>query len=567
MIHFFKSYLHEYKNYKLQIVLALIAMVIVAGSSASIAYMIKPLLDEIFVQKNSQLLYILPAIVILAFFAKGAGSYIQSYFMSYIGQDIVRKTRDRLLDHILHLDLTFFHSHHSGELLSRMTNDVARIQGAVSTSIATITRETMTAIALISIVIYQSPTLAFFTLIVLPASYYPVMILSKKLKKISHKAQEKNSDLTSKLNEIFANIEVIKASNAQHIESKKFSDFNQGFFDINMKSVKTSEMVVPVMELFASISAAAVILIGGAQVISGEMSVGSFFSFMTALFMAVDPIRRVSVTYSQFQDAIAANERIHCIFDLLADVKSGDKNISNISNINLNNVSLRFGDTNALNKVNIQLQKGLITAFAGSSGGGKSSVANLILRFFDASEGEVLFNNENIKNFSLKSIRDKISIVTQRVYIFNDTIAQNVCYGSEFDEDKIKKALQKANILNFVLSLPQGLQTVLNESGTNLSGGQKQRIAIARALYKNPDVLIFDEATSALDNESEETITKTIKEISKEAVTIIIAHRYKSLEIADEIYLFKNGQIECNGSKEVLAKHCEYFKKLYENKG
>ncbi len=567
MINFLKSYLHEYKNYKPQIALALVAMIMVAGASASIAYMIKPLLDEIFVQKNSELLYILPAIVILAFFAKGAGSYIQSYFMSYIGQDIVRKTRDRLLDHILHLDLTFFHSHHSGELLSRMTNDVARIQGAVSTSIATITRETMTAIALISIVIYQSPTLAFFTLIVLPASYYPVMILSKKLKKISHKAQEKNSDLTSKLNEIFANIEVIKASNGQNIESKKFSDFNQSFFDINMKSVKTSEMVVPVMELFASISAAAVILIGGAQVISGEMSVGSFFSFMTALFMAVDPIRRVSVTYSQFQDAIAANERIHSIFDLLADVKSGDKTISNISNINLNNVALKFNDTNALCGVNINLQKGVITAFAGSSGGGKSSVANLILRFFDATDGEVLLNNENIKNFSLKSIRDKISIVTQRVYIFNDTIAQNVSYGSDFDEEKIKLALQKANILDFVLSLPQGLQTVLNESGTNLSGGQKQRIAIARALYKNPDVLIFDEATSALDNESEEAITKTIKEISKEAVTIIIAHRYKSLEIADEIYLFKNGQIECNGTKEELAKNCEYFKKLYGNKG
>lgn len=567
MIEFIKSYAKEYKNYKSQIALALIAMLIVAGSSASIAYMIKPLLDEIFVQKNSQLLYILPAIVILAFFAKGAGSYIQSYFMSYIGQDIVRKTRDRLLDHILHLDLTFFHSHHSGELLSRMTNDVARIQGAVSTSIATITRETMTAIALISIVIYQSPTLAFFTLIVIPASYYPVMILSKKLKKISHKAQEKNSDLTSKLNEIFANIEVIKASNAQNVESKKFSDFNKSFFDINMKSVKTSEMVVPVMELFASISAAAVILIGGAQVISGEMSVGSFFSFMTALFMAVDPIRRVSVTYSQFQDAIAANERINSIFNLLADVKSGDKNISNISNINLSNVSLRFGDTKALNKVNIELQKGVITAFAGSSGGGKSSVANLILRFFDPSEGEVVFNNENIKNFSLKSIRDKISIVTQRVYIFNDTIAQNVSYGSDFDEEKIKKALQKANILEFVLSLPEGLNTVLNESGTNLSGGQKQRIAIARALYKNPDVLIFDEATSALDNESEEAITKTIKEISKEAVTIIIAHRYKSLEIADQIYLFKNGHIECNGTKEALAENCEYFKKLYENKG
>ena len=565
MIDFIKSYAHEYKNYTSKIVIALIAMIIVAGSSAMIAYMIKPLLDEIFVQKNSQLLYILPALVILAFILKGGGSFLQSYMMGFVGQDIVRKTRDRILEKMLELDISFFYKYHSGELLSRVSNDVSRIQNAVSSSIATITRESLTAVALISVVIYQSPTLAFFTLIVIPASYYPVMILSKKLKKISHKAQEKNSDLTTILNEIFSNIEAIKSFGSEKIEVQKFSNFNKSFFELNIKSLKTGETVVPVMELFAAISAAAVILIGGQQVINGTMSVGSFFSFMTALFMAVDPIRRISVTYSQFQDAIAANERIKFILNQTSQIVPGDKKLNNINSIKIQNALLMFDDITALNNVCFEAQKGQIIALAGQSGGGKSSLVNLILRFYDTNSGEVFINNLNIKDYCLSSLRSKIAVVSQRIYIFNNTVAANVSYGHEdFEEGKVIEALKKANIYDYISSLPQGIYTVLNESGTNLSGGQKQRIAIARALYKQPDVLIFDEATSALDDESEVAISNTIRNISKEIITIIIAHRPKSLEIADFIYLFDSGKIICEGTREYVTNNCTKFAGYYK---
>ncbi len=563
MIDFIKEYSPEYRFYIRKLVLSLIAMILVAVSTAAIAYMMKPLLDEILIEKNTSILYVLPVLIIIAYVIKGSGSYLQSYYMSYVGMDIVRKTRDRLLSHLLKLEISFFHQHHSGELLSRVANDINRIQSAVSTSIATLVRETLTAIALISVVIYHSPTLAIFTLIVIPASYYPVKIISKKLKKISHISQKKNSDLTTNLNEIFSNIEIIKAYNTESHEAQQFTRTNQTFFGANLKSAKTSGLVIPVMELFASFSAAAVIWVGGSQVIGGEMSAGSFFSFLTAMFMAVDPIRRISTTYASFQDAIAANERIKYILAFTPEADHGENTASDIDKIEFDRVGLNYDDKTALKDISLDVSKGEVIALIGSSGGGKSSVINLILRFFHRNQGELLINGESINHYSIKSLRNQISIVTQRIYIFNDTIAANVAYGDTIDEEKVVDALKAANIYDHVQTLPEGIHTRLSESGTNLSGGQRQRIAIARALYKNPSVLILDEATSSLDHQSESAITDTIRHISREIITIIIAHRLKSTEVADRIYLFNQGEIVCSGTMQELQTQCEHFKTLY----
>lgn len=563
MIKFLKHYLPYIKEYKFQLFLSAIGILSVAITTAIIAYMMKPLLDEVFVEKNVEMLYSLPVAIVVIFAIKGLGTFLQAYYMSYIGQDIVRGVRDRMLNHILHLDMVFFHKYHSGELLSRVTNDINRIQGAVSGHLASFVRETFTAIALMGVVIYQSPTLALFIFIVIPSAYYPVKYISKKLKKISHTSQEKNSFLISNLSEIFSNVEIIKAYSTEDLESGKFAKSNRDFFNINMKSVKMSELAIPVMELFASISAAVVIIVGGMQVIDGEMSVGSFFSFLTAMFMAIEPMRRVSMTYSQFQDALAAHDRINDIMGLRAEVKKGDRDLDHITSIKFNDCKLSYGDTKALRDINFSVQRGEKVALVGNSGGGKSSIINLILRFFDVTEGELLLNGENIKNFTLKSLREQTAIVTQRVYIFNDTVAANVAYGHEMEEEKVISALKKANLYSHIQALPEGIHTVLNESGTNLSGGQRQRIAIARALYKEPNVLILDEATSALDNKSEEEITKTIDAISKDIITIIIAHRLKSIKIVDKIYLFKEGEIVCEGSQEKLLEDCDYFKELY----
>ena len=563
MFELIRAYLPEYRRYRGKLLLSLLAMLMVAGASAAIAWMIKPLLDEVFVNKNTRMLYVLPVLIVIIYLIKGVGGFFQEYTMNYVGQDIVREVRNRLLGHLLSLDLAFFHRYHSGELISRITGDIVRIQNAVSGGMATMVRELLTAVALISVVIYQSPALSFITLVVIPAAYYPVSLISRRLKRIAHDAQESNALLTTGLSEMFSNVEAIKAYHTESFEVARFAKINKTSFDINMKSVRIGELVVPVMELFSSFSAALVIGIGGKQVIDGSLTVGAFFSFMTALFMAVDPIRRLSQTYASFQDAVAAHERIQSMMALQPEVKSGSETLGDVTEVTFENAGLAYGDKVALQGVSLTAKKGEVIALVGGSGGGKSSIANLLLRFFDATSGTVRLNGRDIRDFSLTSIRGRVAIVTQRVHIFNDSIAANVAYGSEIDEARVETALRKANLWEHVASMPQGIHSVLNEAGTNLSGGQRQRIAIARALYREPQVLILDEATSALDNQSEAAILETIHALAHEIVTVVIAHRLKSVEMADCIYLIQDGHVVCHGSKAELMRDCVHFQELY----
>jgi len=318
------------------------------------------------------------------------------------------------------------------------------------------------------------------------------------------------------------------------------------------------------MEIVGAFAAALVIYMGGQEVIAGNMSVGTFFSFMTALFMLYTPIKRLSGVYNHFQIALAANERINDIFNTKNEIIEGTYDINEvISDITFNNLSLKYDDKVALKNINLTAKIGEKIALVGDSGGGKSSLVNLILRFYDPYMGDVRFNNKDIKQFSFKSLRDSISIVTQRVYIFNDTVANNIAFGHEYNEQKIKDVLKQAHALEFVDNLEHGIDTKLDEFGTNLSGGQRQRIAIARALYKDPKVLIFDEATSALDNESESIITKVLDEVSKNKITFVIAHRLSTIKNSDKIVVFKNGEIICQDTEENLLINCDEYKRLY----
>lgn len=563
MLELIRAYLPEYRNYWIQLVIAFGGMLMVAAANAIIAWMAKPLLDEIFVEKNIALLYTLPVYIIFAYLAKGGGAFIQEYAMGFIGQDIVRKVRDRLLKHILFLDLAFFYQRHSGELLSRITSDISRIQGAVSTNLAIIFRESLTALTLIAVVIYQSPTLAFMTLVVIPAAFYPINLIARRLKNISHSAQEQNALLTTNLSEILNNIEAIKAYHTENFEAQRFSQVNRSCFEINLQSIKIGSLVIPVLELFAAFSAAALIILGGKQVIMGNLSIGGFFSFMTALLMAVDPIRRFSQTYAQFQDAVAAHARIQGLLAFQPEIISGEIHLDDIQQIDFSQTSLSYGDKFVLQGINLSCRKGEIIALVGKSGAGKSSIASLILRFFDVNTGQVFINHQDIRQYSLSSLRSRIALVTQRVHIFHDTIAANVAYGNKIYPEQVMAALHQANISEYVQTLPKGINTILAEAGANLSGGQRQRIAIARALYRQPSVLILDEATSALDQSSEAAIIETIQNIAPDILTIIIAHRLRSVEIADCIYFLDSGQVICHGSKAELMRSCVSFRELY----
>ncbi len=566
MKEFFKQYSPYYKNYKLQFLFALIGIILVSLSTAGVAYAIQPLLDDIFINKDQEMLYVMPFFVIAIYTAQGFGKYIQAYYISFIGQDITRIVRDKLFAHVLTLDMDFFQKKHGGELVSRIINDINRIQQAVSNYVAEFLREVLTIFALIGLVIYHSPELAFYGLVVLPLAFYPLSLLAKRMKKLSFKSQESNSDITSSLSESFNNIEIIKANSTEKIESNKFSIHNMIFFKYNMKAVKTNELTSPLMEIIGSFAFAAVIIVGGTRVISGELTTGVFTSFVAALFMLYTPIKRLSSLYNKMQDALAANERINDIFAQSPTIKSGEIICSkDIEIINFENVELKYEDFVALKNINLEARKGETVALVGDSGGGKSSFINLIVRFYDTSKGIISINNTSIKELDIKSLRENISIVTQRVYIFNDTIAANVAYGYEMDEIRVIEVLRQAHAYDFVMSMKKGINTVLDEFGTNLSGGQRQRIAIARALYKNPKILILDEATSALDNKSESIISELIHEVSKDRITFIIAHRLSTIKNANKIAVFKDGQIVSMGSeKELLSSSLEY-KRLYNS--
>ena len=552
-----------FKDYIPHFIFAIIGMGLASGGTAVSAYLVEPVLNKIFVEKNEKLLYILPCAIIAIYVIKNIGTFMQAYFTAYIGQDTIRRFREKMVANLLNLDMDFFNEFRTGELISRTTNDIDRIRSIVSSIIPELTRESVTIIGLLCVVVYQSPKLAFFALVVMPVAIYPISRLAKRMKKISKQSQEKTSDITSALSEIFTNIEIIKANNAQKYEHSRFVDENNKFFKLNLKSVKIEQLVSPLMETIGSIGVAAVIIIGGKDVIDGHINMGAFFSFLTALFMLYTPLKRIVNIYNKMQDAIAASERTFFLMDKVSQIKDGQNELNEeINLIKFNDVRLSYGDKEVLKGINLEANKSEFIALVGSSGGGKSSLMNLLMRFYDVNGGEILINGTNLKDIKIYSLRQNIGLVTQRVYIFNDTVAKNVAYGREFNEDAVINALKLANAYEFVSKLDDGINTILNEFGTNLSGGQRQRIAIARALYQNPQILIFDEATSALDNESEKEITKAINNLRSKKIIFVIAHRLSTVENADKIAVLSDGKIIDSGSDEELSKRNEIYARL-----
>jgi subfamily B ATP-binding cassette protein MsbA len=551
-------------GYKRQFIFAIIGMFAVAIGTAGTAQIIKPVLDDVFVAKDATMLGIIPFLLIAVFTLKGVGQYIQTYYMSYIGLDVVRKLRNNLVSHLTYQDMQFFQTMHTGEILSRVTNDITRIQNVVTTMIPNFLRESLTIVALTGYVIYESPKLAFYFLIIMPLALYPLSLLAKKMKKYSKLSQESTSDMTSRLGEIFSNIEVIKANSTQKLEGKKFEKENQNVFKYLLKQVKVNALTSPIMEILGSVAIGVVIYIGGTEVIEGRMTIGAFFAFATALFMLYTPIKKISKLYNQAQDAIVANERMFELLNKEPMIKSGEIELKEqIKHLSILHTSLHYGDKMALNNVSAGVDRGESIALVGDSGAGKSSLVNLLVRFYDPSEGEIMINEKyNIKDLTLTSLHQRVAYVTQRIYIFNDTIAQNVAYGQEFNKEKVTEALKKAYALEFIETLENGIDTMLSENGNNLSGGQRQRIALARAIYKEPDVLILDEATSALDNKSEALIQKALEELKPNMITITVAHRLSTIENSDAILIFKNGEIICRGQHVDLINECEEYQKL-----
>lgn len=560
LIDFFRKFFSYIRGHYVSFGIAITGSLLAALSQAGIAYMVEPLLGTLMgkvprdtpffsfedMAKNNLLAIAIPSLIVFVYFCKSLGIYIQSYFMSYIGQDIVRQVRDRMLKHLLSFDLGFFNKMRGGELMSRISNDIGIIRMAVSNYVTDIIREITTIAGFLVIVFYQSPKLAIIGLVIIPLAIIPINLIIKKLKKYARTLQEKNADITAKLSEIFNNIEIIKASNGEKLEAQTFERQNKEFLRVSMKSTKVGELTSPLMEVLGAIALGAIIYVATIEIQAGTITTESFASFCTALFMIYTPLKRLINLWAYMQSAIVASDRIFEILDKKPHITDGNLELKKpIDSIEVRNVAFSYGEeAHALKGVSLNFKRNEITALVGKSGSGKSTLINLILRLYEVQQGEILINGQNIKHFTQKSLRENIAIVTQRIFIFNDTIAHNVAYGLEVDELKVIESLKKAQMYEYVASLPNGIHTVLDEFGTNLSGGQRQRIAIARAMYKNPDILILDEVTSALDSQTEDLIKESINTIRKDKIIILIAHRPSTIELANNVVEMREGKIK-----------------------
>ena len=559
----FKRYWPYLKAYKFYYFIIFIGILLTVSATAATAQIMQPLMDDMFIARDPKMLYLLPMMLIGIYAAKSIGRYLQSVYMNYIGLSMVTRLREVLLEKILHFDMQLLYANRSGEMISRITNDIGRIQYFVSNMLPELVREALTVVGLVAYVIYLSPELSFYALVVLPLVIYPLVLVAKRLKKLSHRSQEKNADVMTRLTEVFNNNEIIKAHATEAFEMDRFSKENWRFFKINMKGVYTNELVSPLLEIIAAVGLAAVIYIGGQHVYDDKLTVGEFTAFLTAVGLVFQPVRRIGSIYGKIQDALAASERVFAVLDQENKIVDGEQRLDKpIEKIVFKDVNLFYGEKQALSNINLDISKGQNFALVGDSGGGKSSLINMLLRFYDASSGEITINDHSLKSYDQASLRHQIAIVSQRVYIFQDTLASNVAYGEEVDIERVHEALALADATSFAESLEDGIDTMMEEFGSNLSGGQRQRIAIARAIYKHASLLILDEATSALDNESEKRIQKALEDYTKDKITITIAHRLSTIEHSDAILVFQQGEIVARGTHQELLTSSPVYQRL-----
>ena len=549
-------------GYKKEFIFAILGMIAVAIGTTATAHLLKPVLDDVFINKDKEMLSLIPFVIIGIFSLKSIGKFVQTYFTAYIGDDIVRKLRDKLALHLMHQDIDYLNKMRSGELLSRITNDLNRVQNVVSTLIPAIMIKVMLIFSLTGYVIYQSPKLAFYFLVIMPLALFPLQILAKKMKKYSKRSQESTSNLTSRLTEIFNNIEVIKSNSSQQFEYERFAKENYNFFRLSIKQIMINALTGPTLEIFGSMAMALAIYIGAMEVIDDHITVGTFFAFITALFMLYDPIKVLASIHNKMQDAVAATERLQELFDSKPTIISGNETLNSVKSIHFKDVGLSYDDEVALKHIDLTAKKGKVYALVGDSGAGKSSFINLLVRFYDPDQGVIEINSMNLKSYTLKSLHHKIAFVTQRIFIFQDSVEANVAYGMPLDKNRVIEALKQAQAWDFVEKLDNGVLTELDEFGTNLSGGQRQRIALARALYKDPEILILDEATSALDNKSEKAIQIALNNAKDKMITFVVAHRLSTIEDADTILLLENGEIIDRGTYAYLYENSRAFQEL-----
>ncbi|OPY85379.1 MAG: Lipid A export ATP-binding/permease protein MsbA [Smithella sp. PtaU1.Bin162] len=551
--------------YYVRFILAMICMLIAGALQSSLAVLVKPALDDIFLAKNPAAMKWIPLAVIGIFLIKGICNYGQTILMSFIGLRIVTNLRNKLYEQIQKQSLAFFTQHPTGILMSRITNDVVSIQAASSEAVTSLIKDTVTLITLIGVIFYTDWKLAIIAVVVFPLTIYPISRLGKKMRKVATSTQITMGTLSSLLQETISGTRIVKAFGMEPYENERFAAESERLFKLNMKAVSVNAISHPLMEFLGGLGIAAVIFYGGYNVVQGNSTPGTFFSFLAALLMLYEPVKRLTNVNNTIQQGIAGAERVFSIIDRIPDIedKPGAIDLPPIArSIDIENITFRYEKTDVLKNVSLSVQAGEVVAFVGMSGGGKTSLVNLIPRFYDVSAGRILIDGHDIRDVSIKSLRNQIAIVTQQTILFNDTVKNNIAYGDiDRTEDDIVNAARAANAHDFIMKLPQKYDTNIGELGTKLSGGEKQRISIARALLKNAPILILDEATSSLDTEAEIEVQEALDNLMHGRTTLVIAHRLSTIRNADRIIALVNGEIVEEGNHEtLLAKRGEYFR-------
>jgi len=556
------------KPYWPRLLVAMICMLVVSAITAAFALLTKNVLDDIFIKKDNFMLTVIPLAVMGLGVIKGFFTFGEGYLMNYVGQRVVANLRERLYNHLQTLSLSFFDRTPTGVLMARITNDVNSIQGAVSNAVTGMIKDVFTAVGLVGVVFYRDWFLALVAILVFPLAVYPFVRFSRTLRKISRRTLETMAYISTFLQETIVGHRIVKAFNMEAYESRRFRDANERYFKYLMKRVKIRALSNPIMEWLAYVGIGAFIWVGGYRVISGAMTVGDFFSFMTAMALLYDPMRGISKVNLVIQEGIVAARRVFEILDLkpqITDAPDAQVLPPFSREIEYQDIFFRYADEMVLRDINFTIKRGEKVALVGSSGAGKTTLVNLLPRFYDVTEGTILIDGMDIRHATLQSLRDQIGVVSQQTLLFNDTVRNNIAYGRpDISEAEVIKAGQMADAHDFIRKLPQGYDTVIGEQGIILSGGQRQRVSIARALLKNAPILILDEATSSLDTESEREVQAALDRLMEKRTVLVIAHRLSTVRNVDRILVFSEGRIIEEGvHRELMAMGGEY-KKLYK---
>lgn len=560
------------KPYMDRVIVAMIFMIFTSGLTAASMYVIKPVIDKILANPDKteamKWISILPVAIILIFVFKGVCVYIQSYLVNWVGTKIILNMRKQLYDHITGLSMNFFNNQKTGILISRITNDVQLVQGALANLLGSLVGSVLTMIGLVGLLFYLSWKFALITIVVFPLAVLPISKFGRKIKSAAGDVQIKMGDMTSILNETFNGIRIVKAFGMEKYERKKFASELQSLFDHTMRGTKAYIMSSPVMESIASIGIAILVFIAGTAVIKGELTAGTFFSFVGGLIALYPQIKKLNDINNVIQQALAAAERIFFVIDTKPEITEPEnpKEVNEFtSSVEFKNISFSYIEgQEVLHDASFKINKGEIFAVVGPSGAGKSTLADLLARFYDVKKGLITIDGIDIKDIKIESLRNLIGIVTQETILFNDTIKNNISYGLETnDMGKVEMAARAANAAEFIEKLPDKYDTLIGDRGVRLSGGQRQRMAIARAILKNPPILILDEATSSLDSESEILVQEAINNLMKNRTTFVIAHRLSTVRNAANIIVVDNKGIAEEGSHDVLMKKNGVYTKLY----